>query len=339
MILILSAPDDLHASTVATKLQERGASFVRFDPALFPQEAEISTSCSPAGHFEQVLRIEGKEIELARIQAAWYRRPGKPVAHREIRDRAAREFVEMECSKVTQDLWSSIDCEWLPSPPFMMRHAEQKALQLKIAQELGFELPPTLITNSPVDLLSFYRQHNGNIVSKQAGKSFFSTLGSTMIRYTELVTGRDIAYAPSIAFCPMTFQAYVPKRVELRITVVGQQVFAAEIHSQATNHTRHDWRRYDHGRTPHRPHVLPCDVERRCVRLVERLGLRYGAIDLVLTPDGRHVFLEINPNGQYLWIEHEAGLPISDAICDLLMGLAPDSGAAKKRESITGEVL
>jgi glutathione synthase/RimK-type ligase-like ATP-grasp enzyme len=59
---------------------------------------------------------------------------------------------------------------------------------------------------------------------------------------------------------------------------------------------------------------------------VERLGLCYGAIDMVLTPDGRYVFLEINPNGQYLWIEEAAGLPISDAICDLLM-----SGSQMKR--------
>src|SRR5439155_14491583 len=92
-----------------------------------------------------------------------------------------------------------------------------------------------------------------------------------------------------------------------------------EIHSQATNHTRYDWRRYDFCKTPHRPHALPAEVQARCVRLVRRLGLCYGAIDMVLTPDGRYVFLEINPNGQYLWIEQETGLPISDAICDLLM--------------------
>jgi glutathione synthase/RimK-type ligase-like ATP-grasp enzyme len=125
----------------------------------------------------------------------------------------------------------------------------------------------------------------------------------------------------------MIFQAYVPKLVELRITVVGRRIFAAEIHSQRTNHTRCDWRRYDQGQTPHRPHELPRDLEQRCTALVERLCLRYGAIDMVLTPDGRYVFLEINPNGQYLWIEHETGLPISEAICDLLTGGEPDSRA------------
>ena len=54
------------------------------------------------------------------------------------------------------------------------------------------------------------------------------------------------------------------------------------------------------------------------VLLVRRLGLHYGTIDMVLTPDGRYVFLEINPNGQYLWIEKQSGLPITEAVCDLL---------------------
>jgi glutathione synthase/RimK-type ligase-like ATP-grasp enzyme len=111
----------------------------------------------------------------------------------------------------------------------------------------------------------------------------------------------------------------VEKRVELRVTVVGTKVFAAEIDSQATNHTRFDWRRYDLGNTPHRAHPLPDDVAERCLALTQRLGLSYGAIDLIVTPDGRYVFIEINPNGQYSWIEHCTGLPITDALCDLLM--------------------
>ena len=205
-------------------------------------------------------------------------------------------------------------------------------MQLKRAGALGFELPPTVVTNCPEDVLALHREHGGKIVSKQAAKAFSSTLGDHMIRYTELVSPRDLAHIDAIAHCPMIFQGYVPKLVELRVTVVGQQVFAAEIHSQTTNHTRHDWRRYDHGQTPHLPHELPRDVERRCVRLVEQLGLQYGAIDLVLTPDGRYVFLEINPNGQYLWIEDETGLPITDAICDLLLERSPANHASAAGE-------
>ena len=318
MILILSNPLDRHANHVADALRARGASVVVFNPARFPREAELSVSFAPGGPPHQILRVDGEELDLSTVRAAWYRRPEKPIAHDAVRDPTARAFVEQECHGLLQDLWSMLDCAWLPASPDVVRHAEQKTLQLGVAAALGFELPPTLITTSPSDMLAFHRAHAGRIVSKQSGKAFLGTVGHSLIRYTELVTTRDLAHAGAIAYCPTTFQAYVDKQVELRITVVEQQVFAAEIHSQTTNHTRHDWRRYDHGQTPHRAHELPLDIAARCVALVEQLGLRYGAIDMVLTPDGRYVFLEINPNGQYLWTEVEAGLPISDAICDLL---------------------
>jgi hypothetical protein len=59
---------------------------------------------------------------------------------------------------------------------------------------------------------------------------------------------------------PTIFQAYVPKQLEVRVTVVGTAVFAAEIHSQKTRRTRYDWRRYDHYETPYHQHVLPADL-------------------------------------------------------------------------------
>jgi glutathione synthase/RimK-type ligase-like ATP-grasp enzyme len=218
-----------------------------------------------------------------------------------------------------RDVWNALDCCWLPARPLAILRAQGKASQLRVAGELGLELPPTLFTNSPDEFLDFYQQHNGNIVSKLAGFAIQKAAGDIFVRYTEAVARRDVGYATAIRYCPVILQAYVPKRLELRITVVGREVFAAEIHSQQTHRTRHDWRRYDLGHTPHFVHDLPPEVQARCVRLVERLGLCYGAIDMILTPDGRYVFLEINPNGQYLWIEHKTGLPISAAICDLLM--------------------
>lgn len=340
MILILTAPDDEHADHVASKLRERDASFVRFNPAQFPREAEISLSYSTWGVTSYTLRAGEDQIDLNTLQSIWYRRPDPPAAHDEIGDDSVRDFIKQESRSFMQDLWNGLDCLWMPASPSTVRQTQYKASQLKVAGELGFELPPTLITTSEADLLDFYSRHNGNIISKLAGFSFLETVGHTFSRYTEMVTKRDIAYARQVRHCPMIFQACVPKRVELRITVVGQQVFPAEIHSQSSNHTRLDWRRYDDYQTPYFPHELPSDIERLCVELVERLGLCYGAIDMIVTPDGRYVFLEINPNGQYLWIEEATGLPISDAICDLLItGWPVNRSVEQKYESRIGGSL
>src|SRR5262249_18563599 len=150
-----------------------------------------------------------------------------------------------ECRSFTHDVWSGLDGHWVPARPSVVQFAQQKVFQLGVAADLGFELPPTLVTNSRAEFLDFYRQHNGNVISKLAGAAFFHQLGPSFTRYTEVVSRRDVGYAQSIRYCPVIFQAYVPKRLELRVTVVGEQVFAAEIRSQDSHHTRHDWRRYD----------------------------------------------------------------------------------------------
>ena len=117
---------------------------------------------------------------------------------------------------------------------------------------------------------------------------------------------------------PCVFQEYIPKDIEIRATVVGEQVFAAEIHSQTSQRTKHDWRRYDLENTLHKPHELPIEVRGACVGITRHYGLEFGAIDLILTPEKKYVFLEINPNGQWAWIEVLTGLPISDAIAQSL---------------------
>jgi hypothetical protein len=319
VILILSAPSDQHADHIERKLHERGAAVVRVNPAQFPAEAALSVGYSPTGEQRVTLRLDRGEIDLSQISAAWLRRPEWPVASNAIPEGPCREYVTRESRAVIDDALHNLDCGWLPGTPMAVHNAQRKLSQLKIAGEIGFEIPPTLITTNPDDLLDFYQAHNGRIVSKLADLGFFQTVGKEFARYTEPVTRRDIGYADSVRFCPMIFQASVPKRLELRVTVVGDQTFAAEIHSQESNHTRYDWRHYDKFQTTYLPHDLPDDVRERCLRLLARFGLTYGAIDFILTPDGRYVFLEINPSGQYLWIEGATGLPISDAICDLLI--------------------
>ena len=321
MILILTQAFDPHADHVIEMLNARNAEFVRFNPADFPAKVNLSIRYSSDGQMQSFLNTGETVVDLIKLKSVWSRRPHSPVPHEQIQDPSIREFVTSDCKNFVKDLWNTLPARWLPGRPASVQRAELKISQLRVAAELGLELPPTLVTNSREEFLDFYNQHNGNIISKLTSPVFNRTVGDSaeITRYTEMVSKRDVGYATSIQYCPIIFQAYIPKRLELRITVVGQQAFAAEIHSQQTHHTRYDWRRYDLSHTPHFPHTLPPDVQERCIQLVERLDLCYGAIDMILTPDGRYVFVEINPSGQYLWIEDKIDLPISAAICDFLM--------------------
>jgi glutathione synthase/RimK-type ligase-like ATP-grasp enzyme len=321
MILILTAPDDVHADAVEAVLDRRGAPHLRFDPASFPTAAAITVELSADGTARLVLKTSERSVDLSQVHSVWYRRPGRPAPRPDL-DPSIASFVASESADLCADVWELLDATMVPGPRALVQRAQRKLTQLRLARRLGFEAPPTLVTTDPDDLLAFHAAH-ADLVSKQIGFTQAVKLPGpdAAIRYTLPVTPRDLTHVDAIRLCPVIVQARVPKRSELRVTVVDGEVFAVEICSQEAHRTAADWRRYDDERCVLRPYRLPIAVADRCVALTRALGLRFGAIDLVLAPDGRYVFLEINPNGQYLWTEDATGLAISAAIATLLMAL------------------
>ncbi|MFF0815491.1 MvdC/MvdD family ATP grasp protein [Rhodococcus sp. NPDC003318] len=317
-VLVLTQPGDTHAAAVTRHLERTGTRVTVFDPAEFPSAATLSLHLTPTGAARRTLGRGTDRVDLDTVDAVWFRRPQDPRAHAEVTDPAVREYVEQECELFAGALWDDLDALAVPGTRADIRLAGRKQTQLRLAGRLGFELPPTLVTTDPDEFLDFWDGHEGRVITKPLQRSWLVRGDESYARMAETATTVDVAAADALRLCPVIAQAYVDKRVELRVTVVGGAVFAAEIHSQDSNHTRLDWRCYDQSTTRYGVHSLPVDVERRCLRLVAELGLRYGAIDLIVTPDGRYVFLEINPSGQWLWIEDATGLPISAALADLL---------------------
>ncbi|MEU6073583.1 hypothetical protein [Micromonospora sp. NPDC047074] len=347
MILILTAPDDVHADAAEAELRRRGAAWIRFDPADVPSRASLSVAIRDGRLTRTLVRDPGPDgagtgpggtdpvanhrdaagrqvVDLDAITAVWFRRPGVPVAPAHLADPYAR-FVVEESRQFVGDVWETLDVPALPAPRPVVLRAQQKVRQLQLALRLGFDVPATTVGNDPGAVLDLFNHADGRLIAKQVG---LSDIGDELMRFTEPVSHRDIGHVDGVRHCPFIAQAHVPKRVELRVTVVGDRVFAVAIDSQRSNHARYDWRREDGRNTPMSPYALPDDVAARCVTLTRLLGLRYSALDLIVTPDGRYVYIEINPSGQYLWVEEETGLPITAAVVDLLTGAAPTPGAA-----------
>ena len=132
--------------------------------------------------------------------------------------------------------------------------------------------------------------------------------------FTSALAPNDLEDLSGLDLAPVTLQEMVEKSSDIRVTVVGDEVFAAEILSQGRESSKVDWRATDDENLEHRTHELPPTLARRCRRLVSYLGLSFGAIDFALKADGTYVFFEINPNGEWLWLEDLLGLPISDRI-------------------------
>jgi glutathione synthase/RimK-type ligase-like ATP-grasp enzyme len=320
MILILSGAADIHADAVEAELCALGVECVRFDGSLFPDQAVLSISLDDSGALGGTLVFDQVELSLDAVQAIWVRRPGTPICRNNGLGNAARATAEADAAATLSDLWTLMEVPCIPATAHVIAQATHKATQLRRAAQMGFTIPPTFIGNDPDTFLEAVKTDPSAFITKRCAPSqrLLDEQGGIVSRLTEPLRPKDLVHVDAWRHSPMTVQSTVPKDVELRVTVVGDEVFAAAILSQSTNHSRHDWRRLDLQHTSIEAYALPPEIAARCVALVNSLGLSYGAIDLIVTPDSQTVFLEVNPNGQYLWIEETTGMPISGAMARLL---------------------
>lgn len=322
-VLVISDHSDAHVPMVGRHLEEMGIPFAQFNTSEFPSRTRLSLSylteecCS-------ILYLPGEmALNCSKVRSVWYRKP-EPYALSSAVPAAQQEFAMAECREAVRGIYNSMYQKLWIDDPTTLHNASNKPRQIDIARRLGFEVPSTLITNDPSLAREFYKFCKGKVIYKTLSQPRITQTnppldhqGEDIAVYTTLVT-HDPDLWSSVELAPCLFQEHIAKKLELRVTVVGCDVFAAEIHSQNDPATLIDWRRGDIAKLRHEIHHLPQEMADRCLKLARALGLNFGAIDLILTPDSRYVFLEINPNGQYGWIEHLTGLPISRSIAILL---------------------
>jgi MvdD pre-ATP grasp domain len=320
MILILSDPEhDAHVGFVTEELQRRGLDYITFDPRRYPTECDITVETTAQGTSRGLLRCDGIEIDLARVSGAWYRRPGKPAVSEHM-DAAEAEWTKEECLHSLRGLYEFVPFERWVSHPTNIQRASLKIWQLRVAHDLGFEIPSYLLTSDPDRALEFLVAHDYNVVAKSLATPFvfYPDRGEVVVMYTQRlseVTETDLA---CIGNCPTFLQQYVEKTADVRVTVVGHDAFAVEIDASSSREATVDFRVADAFDLSHRAVRLPSELESACVSLAQKLGLAFGAVDLIRDAEGTHHFLEINPNGQWMWLEWATGLPIRDSVCDRL---------------------
>ena len=195
-----------------------------------------------------------------------------------------------------------------------MRRAEVKALQLVKASEAGLKTPHTVISNDQAQVRMFVDALGDEecAIKPLVAVGVTDAQGYRLPLTTTLPPGHPL---DSVAAAPTIFQPYVEKAFELRCVVIGEKIFAVKIDSQATEATCRDWRA---GEPEHEIFALPEQVKSAIRRLMVSFGLNFASLDMIVTPDGEFVFLELNPNGQWLWLEYELGLPLVASMADLL---------------------
>ncbi len=319
ILIITHTEENECVDNVMQVLNDRGAEAIRFDTDLYPTSVGLTTDYSNALQ-NNYLQIGEKRHDLSEITACWYRRlrVGKNIP-KDLDPQLRKPSLE-ESRRSFFGVLHSLDAFILDPYPIVKR-AEVKQLQLKIATELGLNIPKTCITNKAEEVRRFYERCPNGIITKMQTSFAVYQEGIENVVYTNLVDKEMLDELDGLELCPMTFQEAIPKALELRVTIVGDEIFSAAIDSQKTEDTKTDWRKDGVGLLDHWvEYPLPEELKHKLLALMDRLQLNYGAIDVILHPDGQYYFLEVNPNGEYMWLERTPGFKISEKLAQVLLG-------------------
>jgi hypothetical protein len=313
-VLVITNDHDSHANAVIAELQKRRVPVFRFQPEDFPHACSISIAIRD-GRIEGEIQTAYHRVAFDEICAAWFRRSRNEFAEPpNLTSERLDNYIKAQSTATVIALCESLRTMWVGDPK-RLRRAEIKALQLAEAAKAGLTTPHTLISNDPTRAAAFVDGLGDTTecaIKPLIAVGVTDEHGYRLPFTTTLPVGHPL---DSVALAPNMFQPYIEKAFELRCVVIGDRLFCASINSQADDITRKDWRA---GQREHAIFALPEHVAAAIRRLMASFGLNFASIDMIVTPEGEFVFLELNPNGQWLWLENELGLPLVATMADLL---------------------
>jgi hypothetical protein len=310
-------------SAVAAALRARGVEPIVMDASAFPTAVPVTLAYDRAG-------VAGRWSELGELRdvsAVWQ----AAVVGTELPEMApgVRETCAAASERAVFGLLDSLPAFQL-DPRWNQLRADSKPDQLRLAQRLGLEIPETIISND-ADAVRAFARRAGPVVAKMLVPPAATGPvrdGEVAVMFTTAMTDDDLARLDGLDLCPMIFQQRIETERDVRVTIVGKRLFAAAIDASARRGGDPDWRShsYAHGSAPP---WQPCDLPRvladRLVALADHGRLNYGSVDLVVRPDGSHVFLELNATGSFAFL----GAPHAGAIAAAIAEVLIDPGARR----------
>ena len=319
MLLVVTNKTDLACDYLILYLNDRQIPFVRINTEDLGRSFSLDLTVDADGA-DFLLSPHGHSMLTASgVGGVYFRQPRPPLPPEDIAP-SDLEFAKREAAETLRSLWRLIDERKWVNHPRNLWLASNKVEQLCVARGLGMKIPETIVTSAQSSVRAFMERFDGKLICKAVKHGFMYGETQTELAPTQRIGSTYLETFDDFAPVPMIYQREIEKAFDVRVTVVGNEVFATAIHSQAHRETEVDWRVWDlcDFDLEHEPITLPDEVADNCVRATAHYGLRYSAIDLVHGTDGEYYFLELNPNGQWAWIERKTGQPIRRALAECM---------------------
>lgn len=316
MILCLSHTQDFYTIDIVQKqLQALGKDVYRLNSDLFSHCLSFDYGHNEDGSFSFELKTGDRTFCSKEVEAVWYRKLWHITPPPELDSDYHRIFYQ-EYQTMRDIFFDALaHVPWMNNMPRDHHIAGNKALQLQLAAKSGLEVPRTLMTNHSERLGDFfYSVCKGQMIAKLHGSLSRSMSGSGAFLPTTQVREADLGRLETLPYCPMIFQELIPKQYELRVIYVAGEIFAGKIDTRASIQSQTDWRAANDIAAAWATYTLPGDVCKGIDSMMQEMGLLFGALDIMRHTDGRYIFLEVNPQGEWGMLQRDLGYPIGEAI-------------------------
>ena len=311
MLLILTSRLDLAADYFILELIERGLPYFRLN-AEDLSNCEFTFSKDSDGIARRI-SAGPRSVDLDHVTAVWYRRAMHPVPEPTL-SQPERRFIIGELRHLVLGLVFNPRVTWV-NPIDKVSVAEHKLYQLQIASSLGLQVPRTLVSADIDELRAFVLSNTNGTIVKPIFHGLFFDGGSRHSIYTRRIKVEELDME-SLKVCPILLQEEIPRRADVRATFIGSDCFVTEIRG---NEGLIDWR--DPGAAvDYEVSCLDDTTKILCRKMLSNLGLLYGAFDFIRLPNGKLTFLEVNPTGEWAWLEEKLHFPIRNALIKILFG-------------------
>ncbi|MBC9786604.1 hypothetical protein H1S01_19350 [Heliobacterium chlorum] len=311
MLLIITNRDDFTADYVILGLREKDVPYIRFNTDEFPQQCKISRSFE-SNYLSGNLKKFNNKTNLENVSVVWYRRSLNPPPIT-IFGVENSLFVQQEIRHFLEGTLLSLQVPWVNPLPAVMS-SERKIFQLSIALDCGLTIPETIITNDPLEINAFANKHE-NIICKPIYSGLQITENKGYSVYTHEINREYLKDYKAIKNCPTLYQRRIEKEVDIRLTFFGDNYFPVQIKG-INEEVYLDWRKPEY-KLLYELTKIPNDIINSCKIMLSRLGLVYGAFDLIRDRAGKYYFLEVNPAGEWAWLDRELQLGMREALISL----------------------
>jgi len=322
----------VHCNRVLDILDHEGIQWLRLNSEDVVEN--LTTSIFPARRAGTLkVHTHASQLELEDVRCVWFRKPEAFDVSKFALDAVALRYLQAEFDEFVNNLYALLsDRVWINNP-LISRIASRKLWQLHIASSVGLNIPRTIVSNSPEDIFAFCSELDGDLAIKSLSALFANVpisatesydYGLFTRRVTKLELHKAIEFIPHM---PTMIQEYVEKQFELRVTSVNGMHLACRIDTQSSELSKED-SRINISALPHSPYNLPDEIDRKLTSYMKIMGINFGCHDIIVNKQGEYIFLECNPNGQWLWIENLIDANISTQIARFLVNSTKGSLAS-----------